>query len=261
MILQTGVKLNLGLRVLRRREDGYHEIETLFYPYPGLGDSIKLERTQHRFSLRIDGPAYAGWDPDGDLCARAWRLLADRFRVPPVQIRLRKTAPVGAGLGGGSADAAAVLCALDSLFCLNLGRERLAGLAAELGSDCPFFIYGTPMLGTGRGEVLTPFPLDLSAYEIKVEVPEGVHVSTAEAYRGVLAAAGSVPDPSRDRPLGEVLRQPVSSWKDLLFNDFESTVFPLYPEIDASKRRFYEEGAVYAAMSGSGSAVFGLFPK
>ncbi len=256
MRLATGVKINLGLRVLRRRPDGYHDIETLFYPCPAPGDRLEMQRARS-FSLQIDGPCYTGWDPSEDLCARAWRLMAGRYRIPPVEIRLHKTAPVGAGLGGGSADAAAVLCAIDALFTLHLGEDRLAALAAELGSDCPFFVYNRPMLGEGRGEVLTPFALDLSAYDIRIAVPEGVSVSTAEAYRGVLDAAR----PNPGLPLRDALRRPVAEWREVLHNDFEDTVFPRHEKIAALKRRFYEQGAVYAAMSGSGSAVFGLFPR
>ena len=257
--LRTGVKINLGLRVLRRRPDGYHDIETLFYPCYSLGDRIEIQRSQ-RFSLSIDGSCYTGWDPSEDLCTRAWRQMVARYRIPPVEMILHKTAPVGAGLGGGSADAAAVLLALDGLFRLHLGKERLAAIAAELGSDCPFFIYSEPMLGEGRGEVLSPYPMDLSRYHLRIEVPGGVQVSTAQAYRGVLEAA-QASGAQESLPLREALARPVEEWRECLFNDFEATVFPLYPQIAAVKRRLYEEGAAYAAMSGSGSAVFGLFPR
>jgi 4-diphosphocytidyl-2-C-methyl-D-erythritol kinase len=163
---------------------------------------------------------------------------------------------VGAGLGGGSADAAFTLMALADMFKLGLEDWQLADYAACLGSDCSFFIYNRPMFGEGRGDVLSDYEIDLSDYEIRVEVPEGVHVSTSEAYSRIIP---------RERlalpPLREALRYPVEMWPDVLFNDFESSVFPLYPAVEALKKRFYDEGAVYASMSGSGSAVFGLFRK
>lgn len=249
--MKTGVKINLGLRVLSKRPDGFHELETLFVPSDAFGDELTIEPAGE-FAISIDK---CDWAPSEDLTARAWRLMRDEFGIPPVSIRLAKGAPVGAGLGGGSADAAAALRLLNDLFSLGLSDAELASRAARLGSDCAFFVYNRPMFGTGRGEILEPFDLDLSGYEIKVEIPAGVAVSTAEAYRGVLAARQD------SMPLREALALPVERWKDALVNDFENTVFPAHPEIEALKRRFYERGAVYAAMSGSGSSVFGLFRK
>ena len=194
------------------------------------------------------------WNPLKDLTVRAWEALSADFDLPPVKIFLEKTSPVGAGLGGGSADAAVTLRMLDGLVGLGLPDETLAAYAARLGSDCAFFVYNRPMFGEGRGEVLTPFDLDLSAYSIRLVIPEGISVSTAEAYRGIVPA---IPE----TPLREVLRQPVSTWKELLVNDFESTVFALHPRLAQLKEQLYAEGAVYAAMSGSGSALFGLFKQ
>lgn len=250
--VRTGVKINLGLRVLGKRPDGFHDLETLFVPYDGFGDDLSVEPAE-AFGISIEG---CDWDPMSDLTARAWRLLHDEFNIPPVNMELVKGAPVGAGLGGGSADAAAAIRILGDLFALGLDDAALASRAAALGSDCAFFIYGRPMFGTGRGEILEPFDIDLSDYEIKVEVPRGVAVSTAEAYRGVLASRN--PD---TMPLREALARPVPQWKELLVNDFEATVFPAHPEIAALKQDFYDRGAVYASMSGSGSAVFGLWPR
>ena len=173
-----------------------------------------------------------------------------------VEIRLTKRSAVGAGLGGGSADAAFALMALTEMFHLGLEDWQLADYAACIGSDCPFFIYNRPMFGTGRGDILEDYDLHLADYEIRVEVPQGVRVSTSEAYSRV------IPRDRLARPsLREALRYPVEMWPDVLFNDFEASVFPLYPEVEALKKRFYDEGAVYASMSGSGSAVFGLFRK
>ena len=251
MVVYPNVKLNLGLSVLRKRQDGYHDIETLFIPYFGMTDELEIVKSD---KLRFVPSENVTWEDD--LTLRAYALLKADFDLPPVEIRLNKRSAVGAGLGGGSADAAFTLMALTNMFQLGLEDWQLADYAACLGSDCSFFIYNRPMFGEGRGDVLTDYDIDLSDYEIRVEVPKGVHVSTSEAYSRVIP---------RERlalpPLREALRYPVEMWPDVLFNDFESSVFPLYPAVEALKKRFYDEGAVYASMSGSGSAVFGLFRK
>lgn len=251
MILHPNVKLNLGLRVLGKRPDGYHDLESLFIPFDGFRDELCLEPAEE-FGIEIGGPCYRGWDPAEDLTARAWRLLNARFGIPPVKIRLTKTSPVGAGLGGGSADGAFALKGLSEMFALGLSEEVLADFAARLGSDCPFFIYNRPMLASGRGEILEPFDIDLSSYRIEVIVPEGVAVSTKEAYAGLKAVKTS--------SFRNVLRLPIEQWRGALVNDFERSVFPRHPEIAAIKEDFYRRGAVYASMSGSGSSVFALFP-
>lgn len=290
-------KINIGLNVLRKRPDGFHDLETLFVPYFGMADELeivdasgsvclrKASASLHpsqpggwappsdmpeggqpfleantagsKLNIRIIG-SKVDWDPRKDLTVKAYEILDADFNLPPVEIVLRKNIPVGAGLGGGSSDAAFALKMLNEMFSIGLDDSALAEYAARLGSDCAFFIYNRPMFGTGRGEVLEPYDIDLSAWQLRVEVPSGVAVSTAEAYRGVLAArntAIALP------PLKEALKGPVECWKDVVVNDFEATVFPLHPEIQALKRRFYDDGAVYAAMSGSGSSVFGLFGK
>ena len=238
------------------------------------------------------------WEPLKDLCAKAYFLLANDFQLPPVKIFLKKKAPVGAGLGGGSADAAFTLKAINELCSLGLSNESLAEYASRLGSDCAFFVWNRPMIGTGRGEILEPFDVDLSGYEVKVLVPEGISVSTAEAYSGIVprnmidggttapataatlgtlrggtgaslseasggverseTVVGAVVPPSN---LKEVLRRPVEEWKGLVVNDFEATVFKAHPELAAIKQSLYDSGAVYAAMSGSGSAMFGIYKK
>ena len=254
MTVRTCTKVNIGLHVLRRRPDGYHDLETLFVPYYGYGDELSIEPAEE-LSINIDGGT---WDPQTDLTMQAWRLLkADFDTLPPVSIRLVKHAPVGAGLGGGSADGAAALRCLNALGALGLDDSALKRYASKLGSDCTFFVCADslqPMYATGRGEILEPMDIDLSAYELRVEVPAGVSVSTREAYSGV------TPDASRP-PLADLLKEPVSSWKDRVGNDFEASVFPRHPEIAALKEKMYADGAIYAAMSGSGSAVFGLFKK
>ena len=276
MIAYPNVKLNLGLHVVRRREDGYHDLETLFVPYLGLHDTLEIitgddfSRTSARLQetykaeqmaqgITPDGKLMVtiarkegvDWDPLKDLTVKAYGLLSEQYKLPPMKIYLEKTSPVGAGLGGGSADAAFALRMIAELADLDLSDEELAGFAARLGSDCAFFIYNRPMLGTGRGEILEPFDIDLSGYRLDVIVPEGISVSTADAYRGIVP---KVPD----LPLREVLAHPVTEWKGLLVNDFETTVFEKHPRLAEIKQSLYDDGATYAAMSGSGSALFSL---
>ena len=279
MIAYPNVKLNVGLLVLRRREDGYHDLDTLFVPYTGFHDTLEIitgddfSRTsahlQETYSpeqlaqgITPDGKLMVtiarkegvDWDPLKDLTAKAYSLLSEQHKLPPMKIYLEKTSPVGAGLGGGSADAAFALRMIAELAELSLSDEELAAFAARLGSDCAFFVYNRPMLGSGRGEILEPFDIDLSGYRIEVTVPEDIAVSTADAYRGI------VPQ-ERERPLREILALPVEQWKGLLVNDFETTVFAKYPRLAEIKQSLYDGGAVYAAMSGSGSALFALYRK
>lgn len=257
MIERTNVKINLGLHVLHKREDGFHDLETVFLPYCGYGDILEISPSACT-SIHIGGPCYGGWDKDSDLTVKAYRLLAEKFGLPPVEINLTKNAPVGAGLGGGSADAAVALKMLDSLFELGLSTEELEKLAGQLGSDCAFFIQNRPSFARGRGEILSACPICLDDYEIRVEIPEGESVSTREAYANIVP---------RDRwdcalpSLAEVLSLPVRQWREHLHNDFEQSVFPAHPSIAALKEKFYAQGAEYASMSGSGAAVFALFRK
>lgn len=277
MITYPNVKLNLGLNVLRKRPDGFHDLETVFIPYPDIHDVLEIvtgedySRTlmglQERYGVLAQAISPDGklmisiaraegvdWDPLKDLTAKAYFLLAQDYALPPMKIFLEKLSPVGAGLGGGSADAAFALRMIAELGGLSLSDAELAAYAAQLGSDCAFFIYNRPMFGSGRGEVLEPFDLDLSAYEFKVFIPEGVSVSTADAYRGIVP---HLPE----KPLRKVLSQPVETWKEELKNDFEETVFAKYPSLAPVKEMLYNEGAVYAAMSGSGSAFFQIKKK
>ncbi|MCQ2183352.1 MAG: 4-(cytidine 5'-diphospho)-2-C-methyl-D-erythritol kinase [Bacteroidales bacterium] len=252
MTVYPNVKLNLGLRVLRKRPDGFHDLETLFVPYYGFRDELQIEPAPELKDIEIFIENCA-WDPREDLTVKAWRLLKSDFpSLPAVRINLVKHSPVGAGLGGGSADAAFALRSMNSIFSLGLSDADMAGYASRLGSDCAFFIYNRPMLGTGRGEILEPMGIDLSCHEIRIAVPEGVHVSTREAYAGIT--------PYEEGPsVREIVSRPVSEWRGALKNDFEDTVFASHPEIAELKENFYASGAVYAAMSGSGSAVFGIF--
>ncbi|MBO4264037.1 MAG: hypothetical protein J5871_05095, partial [Bacteroidales bacterium] len=209
MITYPNVKINLGLQVLRRRPDGYHDLETLFVPYMGYSDCLEVitgedysrtlgglrdRYTELAQAISPDGKLMISiarkegvdWDPLKDLSARAYELLAAGYKLPPMKIFLEKRSPVGAGLGGGSADAAFALRMIAERAGLALTNEELAAYAARLGSDCAFFVYNRPMLGRGRGEILEPFDIDLSAYRLEVTVPEGISVSTAEAYRGIV---------------------------------------------------------------------------
>lgn len=283
MISHPHVKLNLGLSVLRRREDGFHDLETLFIPYGGISDTLEIIRgedwseTSASLFKRYSGNQLAqdispdgslmitiartggvDWDPLADLTARAYALLKADFKLPPMKIFLEKTSPVGAGLGGGSADAAYSLRMISSLAMLDLSDETLASYASRLGSDCAFFVYDRPMIGEGRGDILTPYDMDLSGFRIEVHIPEGVAVSTAEAYRGITPREKSG---ECSVPLKEALSMPAGRWRECLVNDFEKTVFAVHPEIAALKESLYGRGAVYASMSGSGSSVFAFFEK
>ncbi len=251
MILHANCKINLGLDVLRRRADGFHDLETVMIPVEGLYDRVEVVRTAAPGAtfrcegLAVDCPA------EDNLCLRAFRLMRDRYGVDGVGIALDKCVPFGAGLGGGSSDATAVLLALDRLFDLRLPETELIACAAELGSDTAFFVRNTPQLCTGRGERMTPFALDLAGLTLVIVKPdEGV--STREAYAGVHPRVPAV-------PLAERLRLPVAAWQGAVTNDFEPHVFAAHPAIRAAKERLLAAGALYAAMSGSGSAVFGLF--
>jgi 4-diphosphocytidyl-2-C-methyl-D-erythritol kinase len=256
-------KINLGLRILRKREDGYHDLETVFYPVPvndvlevisrndgsqesGVRsqDSVRLNQT----GLPVDG------NPKDNLCLKAYYLLKKEFPLlPSIQMHLHKNIPMGAGLGGGSSDGAFALKLLNEKFVLNLNTEQLTDFASELGSDCPFFIQNKPCFGSGRGEELQPIELDLSIYSFLIISP-GIHISTALAFSKINPA---IPAHS----IKDIIRKPLSTWKDELFNDFEESVFDEYPEIRNIKNELYKYGAIYASMTGSGSSVFGLFPK
>ena len=253
MILEANCKINLGLDVLRRRPDGYHDVETVMYPVRGLFDRVEVTRTAASgATFRAEGLT-VDCAPADNLCLKAFRLMHDRYGVDGVQIRLEKRVPFGAGLGGGSSDATAVLKALDALFELHLPESELIDCAAALGSDTAFFVRNTPQLCTSRGEVMTPCAVDLSGLTLVLIKPDA-SVSTREAYAGIRSQVPAV-------PLAERLRQPVAMWQQTVANAFEPSVFAAHPVIRAAKEQLLAAGALYAAMSGSGSAVFGLFDK
>ncbi|MBR5822083.1 MAG: 4-(cytidine 5'-diphospho)-2-C-methyl-D-erythritol kinase [Alistipes sp.] len=250
MIIKANCKINLGLDVVRKREDGYHELETVMLPVVGLYDIVTVEPMASGVEFRgvgieVDCPM------ENNLCVRAARLMQERYNVGGVSIVLDKRVPFGAGLGGGSSDATAVIVAINDIYNIGLDKVELSALAAELGSDTPFFVYNSPMLCTGRGEIMTPAKVDLSGLWLVVAKPrEGV--STAEAYRGVKPALPTT-------PLTELLSRPIEEWQGSVKNDFEPHILAAHPDILAIKNRMLDAGAVYVSMSGSGSAVFGLF--
>ncbi|MDR1415892.1 MAG: 4-(cytidine 5'-diphospho)-2-C-methyl-D-erythritol kinase [Prevotellaceae bacterium] len=250
MLQLSNAKINLGLHVTQKRSDGYHSVETTLFPI-GWSDVVEALPSEE-FSLRCTGIP-VGVATEENLCARAFRLLQKDFGLPGADIFLHKQVPHGAGLGGGSSNAAFVLLALNKIFHLALSQQALAGYAAQLGSDCAFFIYNVPMLATGRGEILQPVAVSLSGYELLVVKPP-LGVSTAEAYAGITP---KVPEVS----LQHIVTRHVEAWRELLVNDFEPIVFAKYPQLQDVKSRLYGCGATYAAMSGSGSALFGIFEK
>lgn len=243
-------KINLGLQVIAKRPDGYHDLLTCFYPLPWTDVVEVLPFSRMEFSITgmtIPGPA------SENLCLKAYRLLKEDFNIPSVQFHLHKIIPAGAGLGGGSSDAAHVIRMLNQVFSLGLTQARMMQYAALIGSDCAFFIQDQPMIGSSRGEVLAPAVVSLKGYYL-VLVNPGIHVSTALAYQGVRPAI-----PEND--LQAVLTLPVREWRGRLKNDFETSVFQRHPAIGSVKEQFYDAGAVYASMSGSGSSVYGIFEK
>lgn len=245
-------KLNLGLHIVGRRADAFHDIETVFYPTDFYTDSIVIGPSSRELEFVCAGDAVA-CGVDDNLCVKAFRLLQRDYGIGGVKISLEKGIPSGAGLGGGSADAAFTLKMLAKAFALPVNARQMAGYALRLGSDVPFFIHNRPMYATGRGEILRPAGVDLSAYRIIITKPD-FSVSTKEAYAGVTPHAG--------RPrLTELTSRPVEEWKDTVKNDFETTLFAKYPELQRIKEDFYRQGAVYASMSGSGTAIFGIFGR
>jgi 4-diphosphocytidyl-2-C-methyl-D-erythritol kinase len=255
MLQFPNAKINLGLYITNRRSDGYHDLETVFFPVSHIQDALEIIPCKGTTnSLNMSGLAVDG-DQKSNLVWKAYELLKQAFpdRVSDLDIYLHKAIPMGAGLGGGSADGAFALKMINELCNLQLSQTELEQYALTLGSDCPFFIRNTPQFATSRGEIMEPISLDLTAYRIKVICP-GIHVSTREAFSQIKPK----PVPFDLRKLTELS---VASWKDHISNDFEAPVFKVHPQLKEKKETLYAEGAVYASMSGSGSALFGLFKK
>ena len=257
MVVFPNCKINLGLHILNKREDGYHNIETVFYPVP-LKDALEIIPSGNTDAIQFtsSGLVISG-DAATNLCSKAYHLLKKDYPIlPNVKMHLHKVIPMGAGLGGGSADAAFTLQLLDKLFKLNLSTPQLLEYSLQLGSDCPFFILNEPCVATGRGEIMEKIKLDLSAYQLMLVNP-GIHVNTAEAF-GLLASQ-KIDDSSVS--LKNIITKPVNTWQHFLTNHFETVLVNKYPLIKEIKETLYNMGASYAAMSGSGSTVYGLFEK
>lgn len=248
MVLFPNAKINLGLHVLNKREDGFHEIDSVMVPIP-LYDILEILPAE-KFEF-IQSGIVVDSSIESNLCVKAFRLMEEKYGISPIYMHLRKQIPMGAGLGGGSADAAFVIKGINELFELNLSTEIMEELAAQLGSDCAFFIQNCPQIAKGRGEVLTPFELNLSKYFLKIVNP-GLHVGTKEAYAGIIFQ-------NHENSVANVLQREMPLWKLSLVNDFEQSVFKIHPELQKIKTQLYKEGAIYAAMSGSGSTLFGIY--
>ena len=256
MVVFPNAKINLGLNIIGKREDGFHDLETIFYPVKIIDALEIVENTDtKKITFTTTGNTVQG-DPTDNLCVKAFHLIKNDFpKIPSAKMHLHKNIPMGAGLGGGSSDASAVLLLLNKLFDLNISTKQLHEYALQLGSDCPFFITNKPCFASGRGEQLRAVEIDLSNYKILIVHP-AVHVNTALAFQGLEQSNFSLPGELQSNILRDI-----STWQGTVKNDFELSVFKQFPEIEAIKNKLYEAGAVYSSMSGSGSAVFGIFSK
>ncbi|MFC5271469.1 4-(cytidine 5'-diphospho)-2-C-methyl-D-erythritol kinase [Adhaeribacter terreus] len=250
MILFPNAKINIGLNVTERRADGFHNLESVFYPVNWC-DALEIlpsEETEFTSSgIEIPG------NPESNLCLKAYELLKIDFEIPPVKMHLHKNIPIGAGLGGGSADAAFALKGLNELFELNLTSEQLENYARKLGADCAFFIQNKPVYAFNKGDEFEAVKLHLSGFQIIIVYPE-IHITTAEAY-------GKIKPKPAEIPVKKAVQNAMENWQKTVFNDFETALFPTYPILPELKKQLYNAGAVYASMTGSGSAVFGIFKK
>ncbi|MGZ3884945.1 MAG: 4-(cytidine 5'-diphospho)-2-C-methyl-D-erythritol kinase [Bacteroidia bacterium] len=255
MLSFPNCKINLGLNVIERRPDGFHNIETVFYKV-GWCEALEVVEAAGGagFELIATGIPIKTAEIQDNILYKAWVLLKKRQALPNLRVYLHKVLPMGAGLGGGSADAAFFLKTVNRKFSLGISSSELIKMAAELGSDCAFFMENRPVFATGKGEVFEEINLSLENYYLLVVYP-GINSNTAEAYRGIVPASPPVSVKK------VVTKEPIELWKDLLVNDFEKSIFKIYPEIEKLKNSLYEKGAVYASMSGSGSAVYGIFKK
>jgi len=269
-------KINLGLKIISKREDGYHNLETIFYPVP-IHDAVEVitnngsgyqqtvtenitAEAAHKVSLSTSGLVVAG-ETQNNLCVKAYELLKKDFpSLPPIEMHLHKAIPMGAGLGGGSADGAFTLTLLNKKYQLRLTIPQLQTYALQLGSDCPFFISNQPCIAYGRGEILHPLPVDLSEYQLAIINP-GIHINTGWAFSQLSLATAYKENELTTSILVEILQQPIGEWKHKLVNDFEVPVFKQHPILKEIKEKLYHLGALYASMTGSGSTLFGLFKK
>ena len=252
MITFPNAKINLGLNIVEKRPDGYHNLETIFYPIP-LQDALEItpwEGGERKYKLAQSGIQIAG-DDEHNLVVKAYKLLDSLYNLPPIEINLLKHIPSGAGLGGGSADAAFMLCMLNQHFQLNIPNEQLEVYAAQLGADCAFFVENKPTFADGIGNIFSPIELSLKGYKLLLVKPD-IFVSTRDAFAQIKPKRPTI-------SLKEVAKMPIEAWKTYMVNDFEESVFPQFPAIADIKALLYDMGAIYASMSGSGSSVFALF--
>ena len=255
MVLFPNAKINLGLNIISKRSDGYHDLESIFYPIP-IREAVEIIENED-FEFSNSGLVIEG-DKQNNLCLKAYHLLRKDFpHLPAVQMHLHKAIPMGAGLGGGSADGAFTLKLLNEKFDLSLSEKQLLDYALQLGSDCPFFILNKACFAKGRGELVEQISFDLTSYKFIIVHP-GIHISTAWAFSQL---SERLPWPDKSKNIQEIIQRPLSTWKDELKNDFEEPVFSQFPEIKKIKDELYDAGAVYSSMSGSGSAVYGIFKK
>ncbi|MEO8853703.1 MAG: 4-(cytidine 5'-diphospho)-2-C-methyl-D-erythritol kinase [Ginsengibacter sp.] len=244
-------KINLGLNILQKREDGYHDIETVFFPLP-FYDALEVVTSDADTIFTNTG--ISGGNAEDNLCRKAYQLLKKDFpHLPEVKMHLHKTIPVGAGLAGGSADAAFTLLLLNQKYYLDIPESKLFEYALLLGSDCPYFLLNKPAFATGRGEIMEEINLSLSEYKILIVNP-GIHISTKELFAGI---SPSFPQ----KRISQIILQPIETWKNELVNDFEMSAFSKYPSLKKIKENMYASNAVYASMTGTGSTVFGIFDK
>ena len=257
MVVFPNCKINLGLNIIRKRADNYHDLETFFYPIP-ITDALEVITAQKQQPENIIQFTSSGLQIDGEtsnnLCIKAYHILKKDFpNLPSIKMHLHKVIPMGAGLGGGSADAAFILRLLNEKFNLGLAKEQLINYSLRLGSDCPFFIVNKPCFATSRGEVLEEIKIDLSAYRFLIINP-GIHINTGWAFSQIKPAQPA-------QSIKESIQLPVEQWKGVLINDFEEAVVSNYPDLKMLKEKLYNAGAVYASMSGSGSTLYGIFRK
>lgn len=271
MRLFPPAKINLGLNIVGKRPDGYHNLETIFYPLHDVTDILDVEIVEDgangliglnglrgsngsrgTVQLSLSGNPVDG-DPEKNLVVKAYNVLAEQFELPAMKINLTKRIPMQAGMGGGSADAAYTLKAINELANLGLTDDELEAYALKLGADAPFFIKCKPCFATGVGEIFAPMDFSLEGYKVKVCKPDDISVSTADAFRNI-----PINQPERSC-MDIVLNEPMENWKQLLHNDFETTVFAKYPKLADIKQQFYDDGAIYAAMTGSGSAIIAIY--
>lgn len=252
MITYPNAKINLGLNIVEKRPDGYHNLETVFYPI-NLQDALEVNLLEEEkdFSLKVSGAPIEG-EPENNLVVKAYHLLKKDYPdMPAIDIHMYKHIPTGAGLGGGSADAAFMIKLLNEKFKLNLSIEKMEEYAAILGADCAFFIQNKPVFATGIGNIFEPIELSLKGYYLVLVKPD-IFVSTKDAFAHIIPSQPT-------HSLKEIIRMPIETWRATMKNDFEDSVFQKFPEIAAIKDKLYDLGAIYASMSGSGSSVFGIF--